>query len=186
MSNDLSTLSLSLPCHCFALSAHCPPLALRWSYCIIMKTSSLSSSCRVGAEAWRLLPPPLLLRSVRAGREALAGGGPREEDEWEEDEGKGATVALTLLLAPSWRPWFCGWKETAHDVYTSNRGYRYAWRTHIFDSTLTGYFWLNNAVWAVSSWYPELIKKRQRKMRQIQEGKRRRLWRRWNKSTISD
>lgn len=104
-------VSLSLLCHCIALSAHFSPLALRWSYCIAMKTSSLPSSCRVRAAAWRLLPPPLLLRSVRAGREALAGGGPREEDEWEEDEGKGATVALTLLLAPSWRPWFCGWKR---------------------------------------------------------------------------
>lgn len=108
VSNDLSTLSLSLPCHCIALSAHFSPLALRWSYCIAMKTSSLPSSCRVRAAAWRLLPPLLLLRRVRAGREALAGGGAREEDEWEEDEGKGATVALTLLLAPSWRPWFCG------------------------------------------------------------------------------
>lgn len=88
------------------------------SYCITMESSSsLSSSCRVGAGARRL--PLLLQRSVSWGREAFAGGGPRDEEEegCEEDEGRGATVALTLLFIPSWRPWFCGWVETTHRLY---------------------------------------------------------------------
>lgn len=76
---------------------HGPP------YCVAVEiSSSLSPSCITGA--WRRPPP--LPRRVRVGREALGGGGPCE---LEDDEGKGATVALTLPAAPGWRLW--GWKE---------------------------------------------------------------------------
>lgn len=63
-------------------------LSVLWpSYCIAMEiSSSLSPSC---------ITAPLP-RRVRAGREALGGPCKLEED----DEGKGATLALTLPVVP--------------------------------------------------------------------------------------
>lgn len=77
------------------------PLTIHCSYCKFKQSlSSLSSFCRGGVG-----PRLPLLRKFRAGREAFPGRGPREEEEAEEveAEGSGATVALTLLLDPSWR-----------------------------------------------------------------------------------
>lgn len=90
MQGNPSELNLSL--------TFSPPLTVH-RYCKVTESlSSLSSSCRVGVGARRLL-----LRKLRAGREALVGGGPRKEEE--AAEGSGATVALTLLWDSSWRFW---------------------------------------------------------------------------------
>lgn len=114
-SQTLQWKSISHMCVCWHTFFHSP--SSRSDYTTMESSSLSSSSCREGAGARPLL---LLLRRVRAGREAFPLGGPREEEEeeeWEEEEGIGATAALTLLCVPTWRPWPCGWMETTDTLH---------------------------------------------------------------------